>query len=85
MLLYPKNQTYIIIPGVLGETRFPDYYALARKNNSEKLWLWHWDRTDPALKEFAEDPDCETLTHDEVLEKMETHNWKTEKWPLLPT
>lgn len=76
MILYPKNQKYIIIPAVLGESRFPEYFAVARQNSNDKLWIWHWNETDPILKEFAEDPDCETLTHEEALEKMKTHNWK---------
>lgn len=81
MLSYPKNQTYVIIPAVLGLKRFPEFYAVARKNEPEKLWIWHYNSDAGILKEFVEDPDCKTLTHAEALEKMKTHNWKTEEWP----
>lgn len=74
MILYPKNQTYIIIPWVIGETRFPEFYAVARKNSNEKLWIWNWDGKDPILREFAEE--AKLLTHEEAVEKMKTHNWQ---------
>lgn len=77
MILYPNNQTYVIIPAVLGPERFPEYFAVARKSINEKLWIWHYPNGAKLLKEFVEDPDCETLTHKEALEKMATSSWCT--------
>ena len=75
MPLYPKNQTYVIIPWILGKTRFPEFFAVARKNIPEKLWIWNYINGAKILKEFIAVRDCKMLTHDEALEKMQARNW----------